>query len=296
MTKAKPTSQDAISPTENNPSNTQEDVASNPPQVPITPPLTTTPQHKQHNYLPIIIILTLLTIAGIGTSTYAFIQNANKNSEISDLKAQLNDLSNQPATTPDNPDEPNTDAQTPPTPNDNSTPVNAAEILAKVPENLVIREDDIVYSFWNSSYMDSYAMEYTWDLSNNNGSIRIYWDKLEGHLNKNQKTDAELFTDFGPSEGRVIDFIFSQFGNGIGDETFLFLMDDGTVEYVPFYKALESGNFRSYGKLDGIENVIKFYHVNANNPHGSGGYITTLAQRADGTYYNLLQTILKVAH
>ena len=33
-------------------------------------------------------------------------------------------------------------------------------------------------------------------------------------------------------------------------------MEDGTVEYMPLAYAIKNNDFRSYGKLEGVENVV----------------------------------------
>lgn len=55
--------------------------------------------------LPIIIILAILAVSGIGASIFAFIQNSVKDSEISDLKAQLDSSIDKPNSDIDNPDD-----------------------------------------------------------------------------------------------------------------------------------------------------------------------------------------------
>lgn len=251
------------------------------PQSP-QPPKSQKPKNK---LLPIVIILAILTLAGLGTSIYFGIQSSSQASEISNLKTELDSQKghqNQPSTTP-----------TPETPDNENNENNLSQILAQIPKNLIIKSDDIAYST-GASYRDNtvIAMSYRWSFYGNNGLITIYWDTLEENFNPNHKTGTEEITDFGPTEGQVIDVIFGRFGNGIGDETILFLMSDGTIEYVPYYLALKENNFRSRGKLEGINDIIRLLYVNA-HPTSSpvGGYVTVLAQRADGTLYDLSSTI-----
>lgn len=248
---------------------------------------TNIPQKSFNKLIPVVIILAVLALAGLGTSIFFGIKSSNQSSEISDLKTQI---SNQNPTVVIDDEE---ISKTPSTPTDQPNVVTKADILAEVPHNLIIKDNDIAYSIRDHSYRDDpyYAMEYSWSFYSNSGGITIRWDTIDPSLNTNNKTGNENINDFGPTTGHVIDFVFSQFGNGFGDETFLFLMDDGTIEYVPLYPALQDGNFRSRGKLGDIDDIIKFYKVNANNPYGSGGYLTVLAQRADGTFYDLSQLV-----
>jgi len=238
----------------------------------------------KNKLLPVVIILAILTLAGLGTSIYFGIHSSNQASEISDLKSELDSQkpSDQPST-PENPENPDD-------PNDNTNDVS--QILAQVPGNLVIKSNDIAYSIGVSyTNSDMYAMSYRWSFYDNNGIMTIYWDNLADNFNPNNKTGAEEITAFGPAEGQVIDVVFGHFGNGSGNEAILFLMNDGTIEYVPYYLALKENNFRSRGKLENINGIIRLLDVNASNPNGVGGYRTVLAQRADGALYDLSSTI-----
>lgn len=270
----------------NNQTPTTEPTLSLPSDPNIPPTSTPTPQKPQpqksqkskNKLLPVVIILAVLTLAGLGTSIYFGIQNSNQASEISDLKSKLD--SQKPSDQPSTPDNPN----------DNTNDIS--EILAQVPENLVIKSDNIAYSIGvGFTNLDAYAMSYRWSFYDNNGIITIHWDNLAENFNYNHKTGTEEFTAFGPTEGQVIDVLFGRFGQDVGEEAILFLMNDGTVEYVPYYLALKENDFRSRGKLKGINNIIRLLYVNASNPNGVGGYRTVLAQRADGTLYDLSSTI-----
>ena len=86
--------------------------------------------------------------------------------------------------------------------------------------------------------------------------------------------------------GKAVDSFIESFGNGRGGETLFFLMEDGTVEYIPVIKAIQEGKFQSFGKIPGVESVVKFYTA-----HNYGG-LTPLAQRADGDYYDLSSILL----
>lgn len=90
---------------------------------------------------------------------------------------------------------------------------------------------------------------------------------------------------------KIVDVFIGEFGQAAGEETILYLMEDGTVEYTPIVKAKKSNNFASFGILNGVDNIVKFYSTSASVPNGSG-YITVIAQKADGTFYDL-STIIK---
>lgn len=79
-------------------------------------------------------------------------------------------------------------------------------------------------------------------------------------------------------------------GQSAKNSTILYLMEDGTVEYVPILKELNTNwsqqdntkKFNSYGKLNGISDVISLV------PAEAQGYHTVLAKKADGTVTNLV--------
>jgi len=78
-------------------------------------------------------------------------------------------------------------------------------------------------------------------------------------------------------------------GHDATNSAILYLMEDGTVEYVPILKELNTNwsqpdntkKFNSYGKLNGVSDVISLIPVEAQ------GYHTVLARKADGTVTNL---------
>lgn len=86
----------------------------------------------------------------------------------------------------------------------------------------------------------------------------------------------------------IKDTCFGLIGQDKADYT-LSLMNNGTVEYIPVYQALSTSGIDglvSYGTLQGVENVIKFYTAYA-MVGLTGNYSTTLIQTEDGTLYDL---------
>lgn len=81
----------------------------------------------------------------------------------------------------------------------------------------------------------------------------------------------------------IDDIFIGGFGQSVVGDTALFLMHDGSVEYIPLKKALATDpyNLKSYGKVPEVSSIVKFYTANT-----TGG-VTTLAQKADGTFYDL---------
>lgn len=90
---------------------------------------------------------------------------------------------------------------------------------------------------------------------------------------------------------KVVDIFFGGIDQDASGDTILFLMEDGTVGYLPLKKAYATNNesLNSYGSLSGISNIVKFYSANANSQMGSG--ITILAQDNEGNLYDLSTTL-----
>ena len=81
----------------------------------------------------------------------------------------------------------------------------------------------------------------------------------------------------------IADMFIGGFGQDASKDTVLLLMKDGSIEYIPIRKAFinDRMNIKSYGKLAGVSDIIKFYSVNVN------GGVSTIAQKADGSFYDL---------
>lgn len=81
-------------------------------------------------------------------------------------------------------------------------------------------------------------------------------------------------------------------GQSASGTAILYLMEDGTVEYVPILKELNTNwsqadntkKFNSYGKLNGISDIMSLI------PAEATGYHTVLARKADGTVIDLADT------
>lgn len=86
---------------------------------------------------------------------------------------------------------------------------------------------------------------------------------------------------------KVVDIFFGGIGQDASGDTILFLMEDGSVQYIPVRPAISTNldNLNSYGALPSVSNIVKFYAANANRQLGSG--VTILAQDNDGNIYDL---------
>lgn len=256
-----------------------------------SPIMKSTIQKPKNKLLPVVLILIILTLAGIGTSIFAFIQSSDKDTEIARLRSEL---ANQGIILPTTPDDNNTQPTTPEQPE--ITSAIRAQILASVPTYLVLSDAKSINTTGEMTYSTGGSFDNAFsaslDLSNNQPALSLNWDRIKEiypYLTTD-KTGTENISDLGLS-GKPTDMLLTGFGQAVGYEVLFFLMEDGTVEYIPLAKATKEGNIKSYGKLNNITNVIKFYSGSSCSKTGPGCGMQSLAQRADGNYYELYEAV-----
>jgi len=121
-------------------------------------------------------------------------------------------------------------------------------------------------------------------------SIDIYKEVIDSYFNIDIDSDKSIVTSF---DSRLINVFIGYFGQGVGQEYLLFLLEDGTLEYIPIYKeVLSNGTFKSHGKIVGISDVIGFVYLTVDK--NSSGYYSVGAVRSDGTVYDLMEFIDKM--
>lgn len=113
-------------------------------------------------------------------------------------------------------------------------------------------------------------------------------------LNWVTATDTSTYEliDTKSFDKKIVQVLIDGSGQDASSATILYLMEDGTVEYVPILKDINTNwsqadntkKFNSYGKLNGIADIISLV------PAEAQGYHTVLARKADGTVINLADT------
>lgn len=113
-------------------------------------------------------------------------------------------------------------------------------------------------------------------------------------LNWVTATDTSTYEliDTKTFDKKITQVLIDGSGQDATSATILYLMEDGTVEYVPILKDINTNwsqtdntkKFNSYGKLNGISDIISLV------PAEAQGYHTVLARKADGTVINLADT------
>lgn len=131
----------------------------------------------------------------------------------------------------------------------------------------------------NTDKSASYNITLSSDGYYNNEYIRVFV--------KSPYTSATIGDKTVKFDKKVIQVLFTGFGQAPGHETIFFLMEDGTVEYIPYKKAL-TGEMKSYGAIPNVTDVVKLF-TGTCEIIGAGADV--FGQRADGSFY-LLDAIL----
>ena len=92
-------------------------------------------------------------------------------------------------------------------------------------------------------------------------------------------------------DGKVEEVYQAYIGNGDPKPVLLFLMNDGSVEYIKSSTILENGVFESEGKIIELSDIVKFQSVNAYDIDEDGerlsGWQTVVAIDKKGYSYDL---------
>ena len=91
---------------------------------------------------------------------------------------------------------------------------------------------------------------------------------------------------------KINDVLFGGIGQDATGDVILFLMEDGTISYIPVYQALTTNGVEAlttYQTISNITDVVKFYTANVTS--GASSSVTVLAQTKDGTLYDLAPII-----
>lgn len=87
----------------------------------------------------------------------------------------------------------------------------------------------------------------------------------------------------------VVDIYISMGGIGNCYPIVLFLMEDGTVEYMKSGECISSGNLKTAGKVEGLSNIVRLVKISR---HGNGpGSWSVAAITADGDFYDIMNIL-----
>ena len=128
--------------------------------------------------------------------------------------------------------------------------------------------------------------------SSNEVSISITDSGVDYFKYENSESFSDTVTF--KTDKKVLRIYNCQFGQGLGQETIVMIMEDGTVEYMPIAYAIKNNDFRSYGKIEGIENAAEVMYASAHTIEPGMGYIALLVVEKDGTAHDLTDYFWKL--
>jgi hypothetical protein len=94
---------------------------------------------------------------------------------------------------------------------------------------------------------------------------------------------------------KVVDVYIKGMGQAVGNEVLYFLMEDGTVQYMPVRKAIQNSDFKSYGNIEELSNIVEIVDGSAGMVNGPG-YLTPFAITKDGECYELSAIVNKLLY
>ena len=113
-------------------------------------------------------------------------------------------------------------------------------------------------------------------------SIKIDWSKKPFGITGDYNSEQEYTLSFN---SKIVDAILTSNGVDGLSIRYVFLLEDGTVEYIPLYDACKDNKIMSYGKIDNVKDIV---HIQKG--FVAGGY-TVFAFKEDGTFYDLFAII-----
>ncbi len=149
-------------------------------------------------------------------------------------------------------------------------------------------EPGITYE--EGAYIDLYNIQVNVNL-NKAGQVEVLItdngkeDFAEDYV-KNMKRKKETEEIMGGFSGKVEEIELAEIGQEASGSYFLFLMGDGSVEYISLVDLLDTNNLASRGKIQGLNNIVRIKNISARENEGSG-WSTALAFDTDGNFYDV---------
>ena len=145
--------------------------------------------------------------------------------------------------------------------------------------------------------LSNYAIWTKYDYNKNTATILVNWEELKSFNNESAKAYEYTVSNF---EGKIRKVYVGGWGQAIGNETIFYLMKDGTVEYTSIdsnvvneaLKDPDNFSLKSSGKVDGVEDIVMIARIGVGSTETPvGGYGTTIAIKADGSFYDLYEIL-----
>ncbi len=123
---------------------------------------------------------------------------------------------------------------------------------------------------------------------NKTGMISIDIEEYNKKSGSNYSLSNTLLEYQFPKEIRNV--IVSNIGQEELAPIVVFLMDDGTLNYVDIQKGLINNNLSTYKEINTVKNIVSLYQVSVCKGQYCS-FSTILAQNSDGTFYDLSKFI-----
>ena len=142
------------------------------------------------------------------------------------------------------------------------------------------------------------GVEYTEtdEINENSYGIKTEINNGKGYITTdvNDELYKNVFTNATPLDKKeitgfksdIISAYQASIGNGINAPIILFIMENGTVEYIKTTDVIQNKKYVSGGVLEGINDIVKFASVDVKEVEG-GGYISVVAIDKDGYSYDI---------
>lgn len=212
---------------------------------------------KKNNIVAIIFIITTIIAAGLAVYFYLDKEECLETTKVT------NEATNKNSTTE----------------KDSNTSTSIQTTLLSFDSSKCINDKTTKYTLATYDNADGLSMKLSQDKKT--VTLSINW-KLFGPLT-NASAYAQTIenTTINNFNQTIEDIYIGGFGQSSTGITLLYLMSDGTVEYTPLMNANSQGTIKSYGKITNVEKIVKFYTADVTDG------VTTLAQKSDGTFYDL---------
>lgn len=238
---------------------------------------------KKKNNVVLIVLVVLLGLACLGMSAYIFMdKNQDKSTKSSTtntkVKEEQNNDTSDDSTTKDNTKDNVNTQDTQNTQNtvlfDNSKSLNTTgntySLHCSGPAGIFVSVNtdpkEMTFNFTPSRVVEYYPLNWSSSSTYVSSSV-IRFDK------------------------KIVDLFFGGMGQDATSDTLFILLEDGTVEYIPLVHMFQHAQDApvSYGKVPGVSGVTKF--IMSNVTSGYTGWVTTLAIRSDGSFYDMSEAL-----
>lgn len=219
-----------------------------------------------------ILVICLVTLSIVTGNLYRKIQN--KENQLVAQEEKMKELQTQKTTAEDE--------------NLNSDSKN---LNVKFDENkMKLKAKDVIYE--STEYGVDSNYDITISLLENN-KLKLYTNpESETYQmifpNGTKESNDQEITGF---DGNVVDVFYTCFGQEAVAPKILFLMEDGTVEYIDSSEMIKNKNYKSAGKIEELSNIVRFAIVSVgfldDEGNRAGGELTTVAIDKDGYAYDL---------